>query len=88
MDQDFDQAGPSIGRVSRTRVKSQRALESEQTNRLIARAKQEEQKGAVVIPKKRVKKEKKVEIYCICKTPGDDGRPMIECGTCSDWCVS
>lgn len=88
MDHSQDHAGPTTGRATRTRVKSQRALESEHTNRLLARAKQEEQNGASAsaLPKKRrAKQTKEVEVYCVCKSIGEDGRPMIECGTCNDW---
>ena len=27
---------------------------------------------------------KDVELFCVCKSE-DDGRPMVQCGTCHDW---
>lgn len=91
------------GRSKRARVKSQRALESEQTDRILARARAQQRAadGPVAsgsgspsssiapppIKKSRAKTKKKDEpvLYCICKTDGEDGRPMIECGICQDW---
>lgn len=91
------------GRSRRTRVKSQRALESEQTDRILARAKTQQRAGesstaeaststsAAVAPpapkraKGKAKKQDGQTLYCICKTDGEDGRPMIECGICNDW---
>lgn len=92
--------GPS----KRARVKSQRALESEQTDRLFARARAQERaiatsmdlshppssngsnlQGGSRKPKGRRGMKKFVVEYCICKTDGEEGTPMIECGICNDW---
>ena len=85
----------SLPRSTRTRVKSQRAIESEFADRLFSRSKDKpidpereasqarpRAKGKSKAPRKRGKKE---ELYCLCRTDGKDGRPMIECGECSDW---
>ncbi|KAK8854541.1 hypothetical protein IAR55_003280 [Kwoniella newhampshirensis] len=70
----------------RARHKSQRALESEDTKRLIASASKEvaadskpKSRGA----KGKKKKKEEEEVYCICKQNTDG--PMIECGECNDW---
>jgi len=87
-------------RSSRARVKSQRALDSEFTDRLFTRAKDKPVNEAETsqvakgntktktkgkAPKKRGGKGKKQEVYCVCRSDGTDGRPMIECGECTDW---
>ena len=96
-----DTAGPSSpprARSSRTRVKTQRALDSEHVERLLAKAKAGEPvpelenasskekvtKAKAKVPKK-TKKGKNKTTYCICQTDGEDGRPMIECEECNDW---
>ncbi len=87
-------------RSSRTRIKSQRALESEFTDRLFSKGKDKaveadpppnantnnatKMKAKGKAPRKRGGKGKKEE-YCICRSDGTDGRAMIECGVCSDW---
>ncbi|KAK4689624.1 hypothetical protein P7C73_g487, partial [Tremellales sp. Uapishka_1] len=78
------QAGPSSGPVrtsSRTKTKSQRAIDLEETNRAFAlaksRAKAEEDK------EKKRKGKKAKQVYCLCKT--SDPGPMIECGECNNW---
>ncbi|ORX38275.1 hypothetical protein BD324DRAFT_346512 [Kockovaella imperatae] len=112
-------AGPSTtpARTSgRTRVKSQRALESEHVERLFTLAKnreanpsparnasagQDDDSSQIIMAssskkvkskppksksKKRTKKQSKdSDTYCICQSDGEDGRPMIECGTCDNW---
>jgi hypothetical protein len=105
-------ASSSSSRLSsRPRVKSQRAIESEHVDRLLARAKhnarqqelQAQREGSASTatsdqlkktskgdgvgkaPKRKGKRVKVDEVYCICKGDGEDGRPMIECGQCDDW---
>jgi predicted component of type VI protein secretion system len=87
-------------RSVRTRNKSQRALEAEHLEKLMARAKAQSKDVAAVLaaesssatvtasakkPRVKGRKKKEVEEYCICRTSGDDGRAMIECGVCNDW---
>ena len=91
-------SGPSAlpPRSTRTRIKSQRAIDSEFTDRLFAKPKDKpvasvpavvevkgKTKGKRAGPGK--KKGKKDEVYCVCRSDGADGRPMIECGVCTDW---
>ena len=80
---------------ARTRNKSQRFLELEETNRAFAAAKaRAAESGVEQVEKSRTVKAgkgkgkrrvKKEEVYCICKNEGDG--PMIECGGCNDWYV-
>nr|XP_019044990.1 hypothetical protein I302_06906 [Kwoniella bestiolae CBS 10118]OCF23920.1 hypothetical protein I302_06906 [Kwoniella bestiolae CBS 10118] len=82
--------------TGRTRVKSQRVLEAEETKQYLlkqAHAHTQAQGTASAEPPaskpvsntKKGKGKKKVEdqVYCICKT--DNEGPMIECGECNDW---
>ncbi|WVQ68540.1 uncharacterized protein L199_006749 [Kwoniella botswanensis] len=83
--------------TGRTRVKSQRVLEAEETKRYLhkqAQSQAEEVVSALEKPASKSKsqakgkksKGKKVaegQVYCICKTDNDG--PMIECGECNDW---
>jgi hypothetical protein len=91
------EAEPAV-RSSRTRVKSQRALESAYTDRLLRRAKvipadpssssptaSGSRKNASEVAKKRKSQPAVKEVYCICKSDGQEGKPMIECGYCNDW---
>ena len=83
-------------RSTRTRIKSQRAIDSEFTDRLFSKPKDKlvaivpavdevkgKTKGKRAGPGK--KKGKKEDVYCLCRSNGSDERPMIECGACSDW---
>jgi hypothetical protein len=82
------------GRTSRTRVKSQRALESEHSERLLRRARVIPAQSSSslksdakpqVTPKKKSSGVKERRLYCICRSDGLEGTPMIECGECNDW---
>ncbi|WVR09371.1 hypothetical protein IAU60_006437 [Kwoniella sp. DSM 27419] len=61
-------------RAKRTRVKSQRVLEAEDTRRYL--------RGAREVVREPTPEP---EVYCVCRT--DSGGPMIECGECNDWWV-
>ncbi|WVF67639.1 hypothetical protein IAT40_002397 [Kwoniella sp. CBS 6097] len=77
--------------TGRTRVKSQRVLEAEDTKRFLktqADASKEtpasEHSNPASSSKTKGKgRKKEEETYCICKTDTDG--PMIECGECNDW---
>lgn len=105
MTTDVDQvpiAGPSSGRTSgRVKNKSQRALESEDTLKLVARARerarlaaegggpeQSASGGKRRISKREAKgKREERESWCLCESSESSG-PMIECGGCNDWYVN
>jgi len=79
---------------SRARNKSQRQLESELTNRYFkAKTAPGDTPEPIAIAVKREakrsvkRKGKKDAVYCICRSDGNEGRPMIECGECNDWSV-
>jgi hypothetical protein len=93
-----EQAQGTTRTSARTRNKSQRFIELEETNRAFAAAKARAaaegstsfvpEKSRVVKTKSKGKarsKAKKEELYCICKDQGEG--PMIECGGCNDWLV-
>ncbi|WWC71289.1 uncharacterized protein I206_105242 [Kwoniella pini CBS 10737] len=78
--------------TGRTRVKSQRVLEAEDTKRfLLKQTKLEAEPGSTSTKPKtyskkgkgKGKKKAEDEVYCICKT--DNEGSMIECGECNDW---
>ncbi|WWC90433.1 uncharacterized protein L201_005368 [Kwoniella dendrophila CBS 6074] len=90
------EASPIAPRTTgRTRVKSQRVLEAEDTKRYLLKQAQaqvnpqhQETPGRSAKPttySKKGKGKKKVdnEVYCVCKT--DNEGSMIECGECNDW---
>lgn len=84
-------------RSTRTRIKSQRALDSEFADRLFSKTKDKPvekvepvlmtatKKGKTKVPSKRRGKVSKEELFCICRSDGSDARAMIECGDCGDW---
>ncbi|WVQ95214.1 hypothetical protein IAU59_002308 [Kwoniella sp. CBS 9459] len=84
--------------TGRTRVKSQRVLEAEDTKRFLRNQAEASKEAATSDQKKpassssssakskakgKGKKHKEEETYCICKTNADG--PMIECDQCNDW---
>lgn len=94
------ESSTTAARPTRTRNKSQRALEAEHLDKLMARAKAQSKDVAAVLaaessspatvaalrkPRGKARRKKEVEEYCVCKSGGDDGRAMIECGACNDW---
>ncbi|OCF38747.1 hypothetical protein I317_07477 [Kwoniella heveanensis CBS 569] len=90
---DLSSATTTTRTTGRTRVKSQRVLEAEDTKRFLknqANASKEAHHVAVSnastntdMKAKGKGKKKEEETYCICKTNNDG--PMIECGECNDW---
>ncbi|WWC63600.1 uncharacterized protein I303_106205 [Kwoniella dejecticola CBS 10117] len=79
--------------TGRTRVKSQRVLEAEDTKRFLSNQSKAAAEADVKVPAKaktygkkskgKGKKKSDDEVYCICKTNNEGS--MIECGECNDW---
>lgn len=94
---------PSSSRSARVRVKSQRAVEAETTQRLLAQARKAQVAASEiesasskpsparrksVAKRTKVVKGRKDELFCVCRQPtSEDDGPMIECGECNDWWV-